>query len=194
LSHAHAHRSSKPRRWRRVAGAVALVLGVVGLVLILATRLGDNQAAPTVAGAPTRIAIPSVHIESDIIPIGVKGRVVQVPTSIHIVGWDNQTSKLPVKAGSSLLVGHRDSVSSEDGIFRHLGEVKIGQEVQVWTGNKLTVYHVRSVQQFPKNGLPTWVDAVTGPAKVVLVTCGGGLATGPDGRLHWDANIVVVAT
>ncbi|HZP15282.1 MAG TPA: class F sortase, partial [Nocardioides sp.] len=118
----------------------------------------------------------------------------QVPTSIHIVGWDNQTSKLPVKAGSSLLVGHRDSVSSEDGIFRHLGEVKIGQEVEVWTGTKMTVYHVRSVQSFPKNGLPTWVDAVTGPAKVVLVTCGGGLATGPDGRLHWDANIVVVAT
>lgn len=188
----YAHRSSRRRR-RRILGAGALVCGLLGLALIFATHLGDKEAAPSVAGAPTRIAIPSVHIASNIIPIGVKGRVVQVPTSIHIVGWDDQTSVLPVRSGAALLVGHRDSVSSEDGIFRHLGEVKVGQEVEVWTGRTLSVYHVRTIQQFPKDALPSWVDAASGPGRLVLVTCGGGLATGPDGRLHWDANIVVVA-
>lgn len=184
------------RRWRlrRLVGVVALVAGVLGLVLILAVHLQDRPSTTPLPGAPTRISIPSIHIEANIIPIGVQGRVVQVPASIHLVGWDNQTARIPASAGAILLVGHRDSMSSEDGIFRHLDEVKVGQAVQVWTGRTLTVFHVRTVQTFPKNGLPTWVNAVTGAPRLVLVTCGGGLAAGPDGRLHWDANVVVVAT
>ena len=190
----HAHRSTKPHHRRRLVGTILVILGVLGFVLLLTTHLGDNTTTPTVAGAPTRIAIPSIHITSDIIPIGVKGRVVQVPTSIHIVGWDDHTSQLPVHTGAALLVGHRDSVSSENGIFRHLGDVKIGQPIDVWTGNKLTIYHIRTIQQFPKNSLPTWVDTTTGPPQLILVTCGGALSPGPDGKLHWNSNIVVTAT
>jgi hypothetical protein len=62
-------------------------------------------------------------------------------------------------------------------------------EVTTTSGRTFT-YRVTSVRTYPKNALPTSVYSRTGPARLVLVTCGGPFDTASG---HYRDNIVVTA-
>ncbi|MBC8093362.1 MAG: class F sortase, partial [Pseudonocardia sp.] len=97
----------------------------------------------------------------------------------------------PGDAGPALVAGHVDSRSGP-GVFFRLGEVQVGDRVEVARADGSTVaFTVTGRFDTPKAAFPTeLVYAPTPGPELRLVTCGGSFdrATG-----HYRDNIVVEA-
>jgi len=88
--------------------------------------------------------------------------------------------------------GHVDSARFGRGAFFRLGELRVGEPVEVVTREGSTLrYVVSGRQQFPKSALPAAeVFSQEVGERLVLITCGGEF----DGASrHYTDNVVVYA-
>jgi hypothetical protein len=163
----------------------------------IVTGRGDVAAYAAARGAggptPVRIRIPSLAIDAPVSPaaIDVAHGALGIPADIHRVGWWRDGMSPAANRGSILLAGHLDNARAGSGAFFRLGSVTADTLIEVATTSGRTyTYRVASVRTYRKNALPTSVYSRTGPARLVLVTCGGPFdaATG-----HYPDNIVVTA-
>jgi hypothetical protein len=143
--------------------------------------------------APTRVRIDSVGIDtaSSAVAIDTAQGVLGVSPNIHRTGWWADGAQPGDRTGTVLIAGHVDSRAGGAGAFFHLRDATAGDRVQLSTaGGRTFTYRVVSVKTYLKSQLPTDVWSRRGPARLVLVTCGG-----PFDRKtrHYRDNIVVTA-
>jgi sortase (surface protein transpeptidase) len=104
------------------------------------------------------------------------------------VGWW-AFGAAPGQEGNVVLAGHIDAYDRGIGTFASLTGVRVGEPVEVTdTGGDQHRYRVVGRRTYLKQALPRSIYRRTGPAKLVLVTCGGRFLAG-----HYDSNIVVYA-
>jgi sortase (surface protein transpeptidase) len=140
-----------------------------------------------------RIRIAALGIDAAVTSsaIDLEQGVLGIPSDIHRVGWWRDGALPGDGRGTVLVAGHVDSARAGAGAFFRLGTARVGTEVRLATrGGGSFAYRVTSVRTYAKSELPTGVFRRTGPARLVLVTCGGPFdaATG-----HYRDDVVVIA-
>ena len=120
---------------------------------------------------PSRIVIPSIKLDSKVVEVGIvmdKGKPAW-DTAAFAVGF-HRGSALPGTLGNTIMNGHNSSpVSHKGDVFRHLPEVRIGDEIDVYVGEKKVAYDVTELRLVP----PTAVQVLnpTPDATLTLITC-----------------------
>ncbi|AEN13049.1 MULTISPECIES: class F sortase [unclassified Streptomyces] len=148
--------------------------------------------APLVHSRPVKVAVPAIYIEAPVTGLGLdkKGRLGAPPLSKpKLVGW-YQDGPSPGEAGTSLIVGHRDTETGP-AIFLNLNALRRGDTVTVTRADRKTaVFSVDEVETYTKDKFPD--DKVYGPTgrpELRLMTCGGRF----DKKNGYSANVVVFA-
>ncbi|MGR6319741.1 class F sortase [Micromonospora soli] len=200
-------------RTRTVAAVAAVILAAAVSAGLVAAGLGTTSARPPQPGAsvaptaersgspgpalprsePTRVTIPRIGVDADIVPVADENGVLEVPPldQPEIAGWYRR-GPTPGEAGNAVLVGH---VDTQDGpaVFFELGRLRPGDTVQVTRADgRIATFTVDGVGAYPKERFPT--ERVYGggaEARLRLITCGGRF----DPRTgSYPDNIVVFAT
>ena len=134
--------------------------------------------SPTVVTArtitATRLRIPSVDVDTALIPIDVdRAGVLVPPATTDVAGWFVRGAA-PAQPGPAIVAGHIDSFRGP-GVFFRLHEIAVGSEVEVDTADGPPAhYQVVSVTTLLKSDFPT--EQVYGPTpapELRLITCGG---------------------
>ncbi|MEW2382010.1 class F sortase [Micromonospora sp. NPDC047707] len=202
------------RRHRdRGAPATALVAAGAALCLVAGTGVGlattttspppavdwrpgcttdCPRAAPRAARlpAPTRVRVPRIAVDSPLEVLGVDAAgALAPPVDFARAGWYG-AGPAPGDPGPAVIAGHLDSRTGP-AVFARLGELRRGDRVQVWRGDRVVSFRVTGTVRAPKDRFPT--AAVYGPTpgpELRLVTCGGDF----DRRTrHYRDNVVVFA-
>lgn len=141
---------------------------------------------------PERLNIATLDIDAPVRQYGVTpdGQM-DVPDNITEVGW-YEFGPSPGEPGSAVLAAHVDLAGPGRGLFYHLDELEIGDEVQVsFDDGTSRSFRVVGRSTYLKGELP--LDAIfsrSGDPILTLVTCGGGFSRSA-GR--YDSNVVVYA-
>ncbi|MEU0129562.1 MULTISPECIES: class F sortase [unclassified Streptomyces] len=148
--------------------------------------------APLVHSRPVKVAIPAIFIEAPVTGLGLdaKGRLGAPPlTKPKLVGWFRKGPS-PGEAGTSLLVGHRDTATGP-AIFLNLNALRRGDTVKVSRADRrVAVFTVDKVKTYTKDKFPDeQVYGPTGRPELRLLTCGGRF----DKKNGYSANVVVFA-
>jgi sortase A len=132
--------------------------------------LADAPSVPR-PDLPGRIVIPSIALDAKVVEVGIvveKGKPVW-ETAAFAVGFHRGTA-LPGTKGNAVMAGHISSpVSRRGDVFRRLPEVRIGDRVQVYVGERRVTYEVTEMRVVP----PTAVQVMdqTPDATMTLITC-----------------------
>ncbi|MET8176793.1 class F sortase [Streptomyces clavifer] len=148
--------------------------------------------APLVHSRPVKVAIPAIFIEAPVMGLALdkKGRLGTPPLNRpKLVGWFSKGPS-PGEAGTSLLVGHRDTATGP-AIFLNLNVLHRGDTVQITRADRRTaVFTVDKVKTYTKDEFPDdKVYGATGRPELRLLTCGGRF----DKKAGYSANVVVFA-
>jgi len=193
------------RRERTVTGAIALIavvsIGIFLFTLQHALFVFQESGTPmqasvalasTVATSslPMRLIIPSLSINASVQHVGVNllGNM-KAPNNFTDVAW-YEYGTVPGDQGSAVIAGHVDNGLALDGVFKHLANLQIGNDVYIQTvdGTKLH-FVVSDIEIYPYQDVPT--DVLFGQkdaARLNLITCEG---TWVGGRDTYDHRLVI---
>ncbi len=129
---------------------------------------------------PTRLVVPAVGIDSDIVPVGwdvveQNGRQYSIwQVADYAVGWHKTSAKLG-EAGNTVLAGHHN-INGE--VFRDLVNVEVGDTLTIYAGDKAYQYTVELKTIVKEKGEPIevrqknaeWI-APTTDERITMVTC-----------------------
>lgn len=192
-------------KYFQYAAAVLLTAGglaLFGYTLVNATIAApqeDMAQAPAAASvvvpgdAPALLAIPSLGITANVQQTGLtKSGAMGTPSNFTDVAW-YKYGPAPGQAGSAVIDGHVDNGLALAGVFKHLGDIKLGDDVYVTTtsGQKLH-FKVVDIEIYPYQDAPTNVifnrdDQV----RLNLITCDG---TWVKGGHTYNERLVVFTT
>lgn len=134
-------------------------------------RLVDDQAAIPHPGDPNRIVIASIGLDAKVVDVGIvqqNGKPTW-DTAAFAVGFYQGTA-LPGTIGNTVMAGHISSPISKKGdIFRHLPEVRIGDQIDVFSADRKVSYQVSELRVVPPTAVQ--VMAPTPDATLTLLTC-----------------------
>jgi sortase (surface protein transpeptidase) len=148
--------------------------------------------AGAAAGAPERIEIPSIGVDSGFerLGLGAGGRL-DAPVDYGLAGW-YENGVVPGDVGPAIIAGHVDSRTAP-GVFLRLDELGSGDDVTVTMadGARLT-FEVTSTVRSAKTAFPTAdVYSNVPTPDLRLVTCTGEF---DESSGHYLDNLVVFAT
>jgi sortase A len=142
--------------------------------------LPTPMPAAQLEGVPTRLVIPSVAIDSQVIPVtwqlveqnGIPYSIWQVAD--YAVGW-HDSSALPGYPGNTVMAGHHN-INGE--VFKNLVNVEVGDEVDVYVKDKILKYTIELKTIVKEKGEPAevrqknaeWI-AATDDERLTMVTC-----------------------
>lgn len=157
-------------------GAVATPTGA-------ATATPSPTARPTQRPAPTATAvpytasreypggvgmrIPSIGVDSRIVPVGVVDGDYEVPR--FYVGWYRDTAK-PGEKGNGIYTGHVESLDKGQ-VFANLPYIKVGQDILLYTPEGIWRYRVSEKVTVPNDNVA--VMEQTDDHRITLITCTG---------------------
>ena len=97
---------------------------------------------------PKRIVISKIGVDSLVQNVGIdQNQQIAVPNNIHIAGWFIDSVR-PGESGLSIIDGHVNGVSSDEGVFKRLNELAEGDTVQIIMGDDSVVdFNVYSNQE-----------------------------------------------
>ena len=122
--------------------------------LTVPVRPGANVSLDTVVGDPLSISIPSIGVESVLVPAGVlDDGTVAVPKDPSIAGWFTGGPR-PGERGPAVIMGHVDSKRGP-GVFWRLVDLEVGALVTVETTSTPQQFVLASLDRYPKNEFPT---------------------------------------
>lgn len=160
---------------------------------------GSSVSAPSAKSVavlgrstPVTLRIPAIGVDTPVMRLGLAGDgTVQVPPIVahDRAGW-YEHSPTPGQKGPSVLLGHVTVGPYGDGVFRHLADLRKGDEIVARLKNGTSAeFAVTEVRTVAKADFPTKevYGDVDGP-ELRLITCGGA-RTG-DGYLD---NVIVFA-
>ncbi len=119
---------------------------------------------------PGRVVIPSIGLDSMVVPIGVKydfRGVLIWETSDFVVGHYTNTAN-PGETGNCVLAGHISSPRA-GAVFHALPNLEVGAGVAVMTAESVMLYNVADTRVVP----PGATDIMTAGSgsKLTLITC-----------------------
>lgn len=148
-----------------------------------------NSHDPVPAGAPTRLAIPSIGVDRIVRTLPESScPVVNPPTLLDPYWLECRAAPGTDSRGTTFLAGH--SVVNGVGVFDNLGDATVGDRIDLWNANGKLTYQVSSVHSFGRHGevQRAAVMRQNVPGRLLIVTC----RLMPDGGLT-DDNLVVEA-
>lgn len=124
---------------------------------------------------PSRLIIPAVNINASVQRVGIaRSGAMGVPSNFTDVAW-YRYGTVPGQIGSAVIDGHVDNGLGLDGVFKHLSDVQVGDEVDVKTvGGRTLVFKITNLSYFDYKSVPA--DALFGPtddAELKIITCSG---------------------
>jgi sortase A len=141
----------------------------------------DSEVAssmPIVAATssePVRLIIPSLNIDANVQQVGItKAGAMGTPSNFTDVAW-YKYGPAPGHLGSSVIDGHVDNGLSLAGVFKHLVDIRVGDDVYVVdkVGAKLH-FVVTDIESYPYEDAPSQdIFARTDKARLNLITCEG---------------------
>ncbi len=173
---------NKIRRWAPLA---LLVVGAVLLVYVTfeyssmfyqqrhLSAQWERQNVPSTATPPkaqdpreqmTRLSIPSIDLDAIVVE-GTSNK------QLAIAPGHMTDTAAPGETGNVVITAHRDT------FFRHIFELKKGDEILVRRGGKSFQYLVE--KKFVVKPSETWVARPTGDARLTLLTCYPTYFVGP---------------
>ncbi|MCL2542870.1 MAG: class F sortase [Nocardioidaceae bacterium] len=137
---------------------------------------------------PTELVVPVIGVHADVERLVVEGTVLTPPADVTEVGWWSGGPRPGSRQGHVLITGH--TVHTGGGVFNDLGDLRAGDAVRVGTVKGPMDYRVTRVRYLSVAELAAAsgdLFALTGPPRLVLVTCAGW-----DG-VEYHGNTVVIA-
>jgi LPXTG-site transpeptidase (sortase) family protein len=123
---------------------------IMAFGLTFAPALITSANAPALNSTfPTRLSIPSIDLDSAVVPVGwtpvvINGQTYgQWDTADNEVGWHNLSANLG-EVGNTVLAGHSDINSR---VFQNLEYVNIDDEITVISGADQQPYRYRVTQK-----------------------------------------------
>ena len=178
---------------RRTIGlTIALLVLTIGVAVFLATGMQSLLYAPqdpevrvpatSTATAdlppgsrPDRLMIPALNIDAVIEEVGVNGKGnMATPSKYADVAW-YKFGTIPGETGSAVMAGHVDNGLALDGVFKHLEDLHVGDDLYVTmkTGERLH-FKVSDIRSYPYDKVPTEeLFNKNDVARLNLVTCVG---------------------
>lgn len=141
-----------------------------GLGLISSSSLSSSNVAPK-GELPVRIVASSIGLDS----------LVEIPSSTNFTVLDNELAKGPVYypgsgqagTGNMFIFGHSTGfkvvINKAYQVFNHLKDLKEGDEIKVYSAQKVYVYKVQSIKLV--DGKETLVDFSHNSNILTLSTC-----------------------
>ncbi|MEO6703389.1 MAG: class F sortase [Jatrophihabitantaceae bacterium] len=183
-------------RWWLVLGWVGSGLAVIGFALVLPAGSRPARPVPVVdwgstepelagrvsqqarpAGPPpvgSRLRITQFGIAAPIVPVTAPGGVLQVPADPGTIGWWAGGAVPGARQGSAVLAGHVNYAGTS-GALAVLARIRPGAQITLAEPGVAPMrYSIRAVRSYPKaSGIPASVFSRAGPARLILITCGG---------------------
>ena len=127
------------------------------------------------------------------LPVIADNGALTVPENPQQVGWWVGSALPGSRSGTTVIDGHIDSATRGLGALIHLSDLEPGDSVSIVGDLGATLhYDVVARRVYPKNaGLPSSLFTRNGPARLLLVSCGGPFDAS---RGSYEDNIVVFAT
>ncbi len=132
----------------------------------------DASPAPRVIGMPTRVVIPTLHVDAPVLPITAPGGTLIPPSDPQELGWWADGAKPGAAQGSALVTGH--TVHTGGGALDDLEILARGDLVKVSTSHGWVTYAVRTTKIYGKGSLARHAPGLfnqTVPGRLVLITC-----------------------
>ena len=179
------------------SGTLALASGVFGAAEAAWREPAVTGASPTApatdaefSGVPARVRIPSIGVDAplDALHLDSTGAL-EPPTDFDVAGW-YADGTVPGEVGPAVIAGHLDSRSGPAVFFR-LGELRVGDLVEVQRGGEWIAFEVVGTARAPKDDFPT--EQVYGPTpdrQLRIITCGGEF---DDATRSYRDNVIVYA-
>ncbi len=152
----------------------------------------SSSAAPVQAGLPSRLQIPALSIDAHVQQVGVNGAGnMSAPSNFTDVAWYKYGTK-PGQEGSAVMAGHVDNGLALSGVFKHLSDIKAGDDIYVVTDTGANLHFVvSSVDSYEYKDVPTTqVFMENDKAYLKLLTCTGDWVPGDR---TYDRRLVVTA-
>jgi len=124
---------------------------------------------------PKTLKIASLKVNANIQYVGLNDDgSVAVPTSEKEVAW-YMFGPRPGEEGNAVIVGHRDSKTNPNGVFRRLNDLKIGDKIEIVDVNGNTLkFNVIKKAAYDDSNAPMKEIFGTGDKKMLnLITCSG---------------------
>ncbi len=154
------------------------------------------QPAGSPEAIPRRIALPELGVQAPVIEVGLDeaGGVV-VPDDVTAVGWYRGSVSLDSLAGSTVIVGHRNSAVAGSGAFDNLEGLEAGDRLRVvdesGTAHRFRVSEVEMVLKEDFASIVREAFGTDGAHRLTLITCGGDFDSAAGSYL---SNVIVTAT
>ncbi|TQM02229.1 class F sortase [Pseudonocardia kunmingensis] len=142
--------------------------------------------------APVELTLPARDVRAPVVAVttGPAGALL-VPEPPSTVGWWSPSALAGSAAGTTVIAGHVDSRDAGLGALAVLRHVGAGEELVLRGADGRDFrYRVTARRQYAKAELPPEVFAAGGPARLVLITCGGAFDRA---TRHYADNVVVFA-
>lgn len=140
---------------------------------------------------PARIQIPSLDIDTGVIPVGLLDNgEMEVPEETDVTGWYDRGVQ-PGEVGNSVIAGHVDSKEGP-AIFFYLKDIEAGEEIIVTDENGVELtFEVKKKESYPTDESP--IEKIFGPSdkrNLNIITCTGSF----DREQHLYPDRLVVYT
>jgi sortase (surface protein transpeptidase) len=150
-------------------------------------------AQPSPPAPPARIELPSLGVDTAIVPVGVNSDgLMDIPPDVSTVGWYRFGPAPGAAAGSAVLSGHVDDHLQGVGVFGRIGDLGPGDAVRIVDEAGVTrAFSVLSREEWSKGEAP--LDRIFdrgGSSRLVLITCGGSFNSS---TLGYDDNVAITA-
>jgi hypothetical protein len=126
-------------------------------------------------------------VDAPISHVIVSGNVMQIPQDPHTVGWWTGGAVPGDSHGNTVIVGHVN-YAGVDGALSALPDARAGDVIVLREPHHDRRYRMVAIRSYPKSsGIPADAFSRGGPARLILITCGGQFdpATG-----NYEDNIV----
>jgi sortase A len=138
------------------------------------TELEEQVKVQEEGITPSRVQIPSMDIDTNVIPVGLlENGEMEVPEETDVVGWYNRGVKVGAK-GNAVLAGHVDSKKGP-AIFFYLKNIKVGEKIIVTNEKGMErIFEVKSKESYPSDEAP--IEKIFGPSDIRnlnVITCTG---------------------
>jgi hypothetical protein len=155
------------------AGVVPSVPPLAAPSLPAPVSPSPTTQAETPPGPPARLVIPALDVDAPVDPVDAPDADLQVPDDPARVGWWRAGATPGNRSGSALLAGHVDTATDGPGALFRLDRLGPGEAVSVVTTSGEVRYVVAAVRHYAKPDLPGDLASTAGPARLVIVSCGG---------------------
>ncbi|MDO8565442.1 MAG: class F sortase [bacterium] len=126
-----------------------------GLAVESAVISSTTVGSTSIANYPARLEIPKLDIDTEVQHVGVtKTGNMAAPNNFTDVSW-YKFGTIPGHTGSAVMAGHEDNAISLDGVFKHLEDLEVGDDVYVIDhNNKKLHFKVIAEEIYPYNKSP----------------------------------------